>query len=363
METEHQELRLPGPASSLAHIRQLCSLDVDSRTAMPAILAALKSWLGFAVGAFFWADDQGRPVAACASDPAAQRLAGHYAAEYAQSVATWPSLIELALRRRTGVVDFSPYEREFLRSNVCRELLAPAGLDRQISGSVVSPAGALGVLLLFRGGHERVFCREYRRRLALALPEIANVLDRRAGDHTFVTEGDSGMVIAGFDGDLRHACVRGRELLHMAACPRQFHLGALVEPERQLLARLAVDVGNDYDGHAWQGPAVAIDNVWGRFQLRAARLHGGTGTGDQVGIRIQRQVPAALKMVQTVDGLGLSPRQRELAVLLGCSLQNEIIADRLGLRPSTVAGMVKDVYHRVGVNSRQALREMLLQPA
>ncbi len=330
---------------------------------MPAILAALKSWLGFAVGAFFWADEQGRPVAACASDPAGQRLAGHYAAEYAQAGGSWPSPVDLALRRQTGVVDFSPFEREFLRSNVCRELLAPAGLDRQIAGSVVSPSGAIGVLLLFRAGHERAFCREYRRRLALALPELANALDRQVGGHAFVADGDSGMVIAGFDGKLRHACVRGRELLHLAACPQQFHLGALLEPERQLLARLAVDVGHDYDGHAWQGPAVTIDNPWGRFQLRAARLHGGIGTGDQVGIRIQRQVPVALKMVQTVDGLGLSPRQRELAVLLGCSLQNEIIADRLGLRPSTVAGMVKDVYHRVGVNSRQALREMLLQPA
>jgi DNA-binding NarL/FixJ family response regulator len=76
---------------------------------------------------------------------------------------------------------------------------------------------------------------------------------------------------------------------------------------------------------------------------------------------VQQLVPAALKMAQVVEGFGLSPRQRELALLLGCSLQNDTIADRLGLRPSTVAGMVKDVYQRLGVNSRQALREALLR--
>lgn len=56
----------------------------------------------------------------------------------------------------------------------------------------------------------------------------------------------------------------------------------------------------------------------------------------------------------------MTVRQRELCLLLCLGARNEDIAARMGLRPATVAGMVKEVYLKLGLNSRAALKEALL---
>lgn len=355
-------------ASPLAHIRQLCSLDVDSRMVVPAVMAALKAWVPNSVGAFFWTDAEGKVIAASASEPGTNALAGRYAADYAnrpRTTETWPSFTEMIQGRQTCVVNLAPYERDFLRSELYHELLQPAGISRMLVCPVIAASGASGMLMLLRSEYDRRFGHEDTKRLTCVLPHLAAALDQRQGEHEFVEDDEAvGMLIVGFDGDLQHACARGRELLHLAACPDELHRGILLAREINLLARVGHTVGKSGQTRGSRSaPAITLENEWGQFQFRASVLHGGAGNADQVGVRVQRLVPAAMKMAQMVESFGLSPRQRELAILLGCSLQNDTIADRLGLKPSTVAGMVKDVYQRIGVNSRQALREVLLRAA
>ena len=355
-------------ASPLAHIRQLCTLNIDSRMVVPAIMASLKGWVSYSASVFFWADEEGKVVAACASEPGTNVLAGRYAAEFANRPRTterWPSFAELVQSLHNRVIDFAPYECELRQSMLYHELLRPAGVSRLMVCPVIAASGASGILMLLRSEYDRAFTREDTKRLSQVLPHLSAALDQCQGDHEFVADDNAeGMLIVGFDGDLHHACLRGRELLHFAACPDEFQRGVLLEREINLLARVALLVGkSDQARGGLSASAITIDNEWGQFHFCASRLYGGADAADQVGVRVRRLVPAALKMAQVVDGFGLSPRLRELALLLGCSLQNNIIADRLGLRPSTVAGMVKDVYERIGVNSRQALREVLLRAA
>jgi DNA-binding CsgD family transcriptional regulator len=355
-------------ASPLAHIRQLCSLDVGSRLIVPAVMAALKSFVPHSLGAFFWADAEGKIFATSTSEPGTQIRAGHWATKFARrprGTKSWPSFAELIQGRRTCVVDFAACERDFLRCDLYRKLLRPAGVSRLVASPVIAASGRTGILALLRSGYDRPFGQEDSRRLTQVLPELATALDQRHGEHEFVDDDDGdGLLIADLDGKLRHTCARGRELLHMAACPDELHRNALRAAEIDLLTRIAClshRPGNRNDAVA--APPIAIENEWGRFQLRGSLLRAGADGADKVGIRIRRSIPAALKMARMVDGFRLSPRQRQLALLLGCSLHNDTIADRLGLRPSTVATMVKDVYERIGVNSRQALRELLLRAA
>ena len=348
--------------SPQVHIRQLCSLPVSGRTVMPAVLAALKSWVPYSIGAFFWTDLRGQITSACASEPGQLALAGRFAVDFARRPScspAWPGITELVVRQRPSVIDLTPYRDSLRDSAVFHELLNPLGATVPLV-ALVTDGTASGLLVLLRSGHDRLFGREDVRRLRDLLPDLSRTLSTADCTDPRVAIGDSGILVAGPGGQLIHACVRGRELLHLAAAPDRLHLGRLIEQESDLLRSLTDGLGTDNPPLTRRRPLLVTDNAWGRFEFMAAPLAGSPG---HAGIQIQRLVPVSVKMAESANSLPLSPRQRELAVLLGSSLQNDTIADRLGLRPSTVAGMVKDVYHRIGVNSRQALRELLLATA
>ena len=69
--------------------------------------------------------------------------------------------------------------------------------------------------------------------------------------------------------------------------------------------------------------------------------------GRLFGAALQEQSP---RRAQVVDRL--SPRQREVAVLIGGGLTNEQIAQRLVLTPGTVANHVEAILRRLEVDSR-----------
>jgi DNA-binding NarL/FixJ family response regulator len=83
-------------------------------------------------------------------------------------------------------------------------------------------------------------------------------------------------------------------------------------------------------------------------------------------------VPASARPGAALDALsdhelaqttGLSPRQASVARLLAWRLTNREIADRLGLRPSTVRRHVEAVFMRVNAGGRREVEAALYQRA
>ena len=352
-------------ASPLAQLRLLCSLDIDSRMTVPTALATIKTWVPHRAGMFLWGNASGHVVAACASDPTMHRIAGRFAADYAQEPCDtdhWPGFAGLIERGESLQVDFTQHACSRPRHRVHEELMRPAGLTRLLACPIVARSGASAALVLLRGTHEGPFNGDDTRKLADLLPRLGAALDRRPAAHEFVDDGSpGGLLVVGHEGRLLYACDHGRQLLHLAACPDQLDRGALEQSEVDLLVRAVTRV-REAMCFADQPPVscLELENEWGQFQLRARPLNGVGDAAAPVGISIHRRIPAPLKIAQRIDRFRLSPRLRELALLLGCNLKNETVADHLGLRPSTVAGMVKDLYLQIGVNNRQALRETLL---
>src|SRR5262249_31671530 len=77
---------------------------------------------------------------------------------------------------------------------------------------------------------------------------------------------------------------------------------------------------------------------WGRFRIRAYRMPDIEGrNADQVGLLIGRTEPRALALVRGTGGYGLSPQQREVALLLADGKSNQEIGRALSLKLNTAS--------------------------
>ena len=106
------------------------------------------------------------------------------------------------------------------------------------------------------------------------------------------------------------------------------------------------------------------DSPWGRFRIRAFRLPDMEGRWrDQVGILIEWWEPRALALARGTGASGLSPQQREVALLLAEGKSNKDIAHALGLRLNTASYHVKQVFTRLRVHDRDEIEQVLLRLA
>jgi DNA-binding NarL/FixJ family response regulator len=80
------------------------------------------------------------------------------------------------------------------------------------------------------------------------------------------------------------------------------------------------------------------------------------GTDPEVLARVDREgYRYVLTRTPLVPAAALSPRERQVAVLVRDGLTNKAIAYRLGLRRSTVTTHLRHVYQKLRINSRVLL--------
>ena len=94
------------------------------------------------------------------------------------------------------------------------------------------------------------------------------------------------------------------------------------------------------------------------------RLPDGEGREqDRVGLLIGRREPRALALTRGAGASGLSPQQREVALLLADGKSNREIARTLALRPNTASYHVKQVFARLQLHNRDEVEPVLLRLA
>jgi DNA-binding CsgD family transcriptional regulator len=103
---------------------------------------------------------------------------------------------------------------------------------------------------------------------------------------------------------------------------------------------------------------------WGRFRIRAYRMPDIAGRrADHVGLLIGRTEPRALALVRGTGASGLSPQQREVALLVADGKSNQEIAFALSLTLNTASYHVKQVFARLKVHNRKDVERALLKLA
>jgi DNA-binding CsgD family transcriptional regulator len=191
--------------------------------------------------------------------------------------------------------------------------------------------------------------------------------------------------------DLVDAAVRtgrGRQARDHAAAARRAGLDA-VSPRLNMVLHAATAVAADDDFHAGFDDALAVDGAerW-PFDLARIRLYYGERLRrGKAPARARHQLALAAEAFQRLgavpwaeranqelracgtparaaaapEAAALTPQQREIALLAASGLSNKQIGERLFLSPRTVSTHLYQLFPKLGVSSRAALRDALEQ--
>jgi DNA-binding CsgD family transcriptional regulator len=123
-----------------------------------------------------------------------------------------------------------------------------------------------------------------------------------------------------------------------------------------LLRRLSNAVSSSWTSQFALPPSLTIDNHWGRFHLHAYVLNSfEAGAPLQISLHIDHKIPLSLALFHLPRFLELSPREREVALLILAGLDRNAIAQQLQVKPSTVVYFTRQLYQRLDVNQQSEL--------
>ena len=345
---------------ALSHIRQLCSLGVESHAVMPALIEALHDLIPSSNNLFIWTDDEGTPI-------------DRYCEVYI------PAVIEAAQKDLPGKTDLKAIvqsgravgnlrERppEFYKSPYFAEVYGPMGALHSLDAVIRTSRGTEGVLILHRDS-EKPFTKEEERELESVLPYIRHIWTRPQSEtaHVYTDSDGHGTIICDTDGRIQHISLNASQLLAMA----QQHRGAgsaelpthLPDELKELTRRLYTLTTPG--AHAGP-PALYVNNRWGRFVFRATWLDSLSGPQDRmVAISITRQEPLAVSVVRGFQKSPLSPKQRDVALMLVTGRSAEDIVREMSISVTTYKDHLRKIYEKLGINKRVDLIRHLTQPA
>ena len=228
-----------------------------------------------------------------------------------------------------------------------RNIMAPIGLGDELRAALVTSSGCWGYLCLHRADSPHGFTPAEVRVIGRIAAHIGN------GCRTAVTavpnrstEGRAPGVLV-LHPDLTVAALTGEAEFWLAQLLDQPAPGRLPIAVRAAVARLrSMDAGQPADPPPIRAPSAA-----GWLLVHASHL---THTGGDIAVVIE---PASSAIVAplVLTTWALSPRERDIALLVLRGASTREIASSLCLSPYTVKDHLKSIFDKSGVRSRRDL--------
>lgn len=352
----------------LVLIRKLCGLGLPAQTLAPSLLPALRQVIPAHSAAVFWVDEHFEMTGLYAErllPPDA--MARYYDKHYQQPVTGFPRAFG-ARAAAADPVSVSKFTKREQQSDYFRAVLSRLDAYQILYGVLRGPAGPFGQISIYRGEHDPEFGRRDQDAL-LGLLRYLSIGLRPVppSDEPMLTAEvvEEWLGIISLEGVPLSAPPDWLRLVRLLAIQEVTPRGAHDEERTiaQFLQRIcgeltaAKDAFINLTDSQYQSP-------WGRFRIRAYRMPGFGGNGaDNVGVLIGRSEPRALALVRATGASGLSPQQREVALLLADGKSNQEIARSLSLKLNTASYHVKQVFTRLKVHKRKEVERELLKLA
>jgi DNA-binding CsgD family transcriptional regulator len=335
---------------------------------MPSLLKAIRQLVGADSAGFFWVDAQGDMTNLYAERLLPAAVMKLYFEHYYESGESSfrHAFIERAQAfdpviavSPSAAVERSPYYNEVFRHLDAHHVLY---------GIVREQGQALGQLSLYRPKSAQAFSAVQRSELSSIMRYVAHGVSQRgrivAGVQAFVDTDDDAVFLIGHDGEIRQLSSAAHKLLTLATHGKfgREQMRRTAEDEaRPALQRLAERLRLALTDDELGPPCVILDTAWGRFVLRAYSISDTPQAVEaSIAVRIQRQEPTLLKFVDALSSLGLSPKQREVALGLAKGSSNREIAAAMGVSINTVAYHIKQLFQRLDTHDRQQMIAKIL---
>ena len=342
------------PSAARVTLRQLCHLGLPAPLLLPSLLPVLRELVGASHAGFFFCDSQGGITNLYAERLLPPQAMAGYHDQHSNAQFRGQYLARVAAPRPVSRRSVSVAERS---SAYYRDVLAPLGIAHFLYAVVRYQGRALGQLSLYRSADASAFTSADELALdgvlhylgtALAVPSPTVLREVQA--HT-VEEG-----LALLD-------PQGKELYADALWPRLIRLahGNAIAPatalaERETLPRfvsavLAAVISAPNALHL-------VSSNWGQFAFRRHAMASQQGD-TAVALLVSRLAAEPLRLAQGAAALGLSPQQREVAVLMAQGHSNAQIAEQMGIKLNTAGYHAKQVFARLNVHERSAIGKAL----
>jgi len=352
----------------LALIRKLCGLGLPAQTLAPSLLPALRALIPSHSAAVFWVDDRFEMTGLYAErllSPAA--MAMYYKKHYQDAATGFPTQFR-ARAAASDPVSAHKFSKADQASDYFREVLSRLDAHKILYGILRDGSRPIGQISFYRGARDQEFGRRDQEMLRGLLRYLSFGLRSQPSPARPLAQAEvveEWLGIIAKDGAPISAPPDWSRLVRLLAmekvAPRTAHEELRVVTE--FLRRICAHLDGPDDAPIDQVDS-QHDSPWGRFRIRAFRLPDAEGREeDQVGLLIGRREPRALALARGAGAAGLSPQQREVALLLADGKSNKEIARTLALRLNTASYHVKQVFARLQLHNRDEVEYMLLRLA
>ncbi|KRD46234.1 hypothetical protein ASE52_16235 [Acidovorax sp. Root275] len=361
---------------ALARLQHMACLDFTGPQLIEPVLHELHQLIGFDTGVYFHPDADGVLDAYIEPSPAREWMHRYFDP---QMMVQELKLVRYSLhdfaaavRQEHGVLAMEQIlqvsRHEFIRSDFYNELARPSEWQDFLSLVLRTPQGrGLGSLKLCRKPGASRFVSEEIALLEQLAPWLARALQPGEMDAQGSVVQDSAMLVATAEGRLLWTSPQADRLMALAFGLRWYRRSELPPALRFLLERMrSVGEGNTDWGQAPELPQLDLHNASGWFSLRATQMAAAAGSGEDgchndrvVGIHITQRVARVAHLLPTLRALGLPQRQHELAYWLVRGVPEDQIAKRMGISANTATYHRRQIYTRLGVQSRKELQAYL----
>jgi DNA-binding CsgD family transcriptional regulator len=294
-------------------------------------------------------------------------MARYYESHYQETVTGFPR----AFAARAAASDpvsarkFTKLEQE---SPYFRDVLSQLDAYKILYGVLRDATRPIGQISIYRGALDPDFGRRDQDALRGVLRYLSLGLQPQTPPAEAAAPAEiveEWLGIVGIDGTLISAPPDWSRLVRLLAMeevtPRKAHDEQRTVTE--FLRRICAGLTGPEGAHVSHADS-QHQSPWGRFRIRAFRMPDTAGRrADQVGLLIGRTEPRALALVRGTGASGLSPQQREVALLVASGKSNHEIARALSLALNTASYHVKQVFARLKVHSRKEVERALLKLA
>ena len=352
----------PKHSNAIAYLRQLCCSGLDKEIVIPEFLRAVQTVIPSGSNAFSGVDESLHSsyhileFVDAELDEAPAVISDYFTAERINFAAA-------CFRRHPVIPGWVALDEAFYNSDLYNLVNRRHAQHHALHATVLQNGQPIGVLSLYRPRQQKPFDSREQWLLVQLLPYLAHAL--RGGDNKDIQYGEPGlpgMIVMDTQGTILYLTNEAKSLLALA-CHPVLSLDARNQ-EVELLAKLAQLCRNlqaIFRGKHAAPPSCCHTNGRGRFTFRAYWLERlNQEPGRMISMTIEHQEPLTLKILRTMQGLPLSPVQKQVALLLAQGISNEKIGERLNIKLTTVKDHISKIFDKLGIYRREELLPMLL---